>query len=341
MSEVVPTVTAIVLAHGEEPWLAECVDALLASEDVRVDVALVDNECTSPDLPAVGARDGVRLLRPGRNLGYAGGCNVAASGAPGQVLVFVNSDCVVEPGALSALARALDDPTVGLVTASVLLGDQPTRLNSAGNPVHFLGFSWAGELGQPAAQHSRPRDVASVSGACFATRASQWRSYGGFADEYFAYHEDVELSMRMWLGGLRVRYEPGASARHFYEFSRNPRKMYLLERNRLLTLLTVLDRRSLLLLLPALLTAEALVLALSVRQGWWRQKIAGWRWIVANQGWIRHRRLAAGSTRQRRDRALTSVLSTSLAPAFASPSTAVRLLDAMMAAYWLLVRRWW
>jgi GT2 family glycosyltransferase len=77
--------------------------------------------------------------------------------------------------------------------------------------VHFLGFSWAGRCGEPARSPELPADVASISGACFGVRRELWQRLGGFEDQYFAYHEDVDLSLRCWLAGLSVRYVPGAS----------------------------------------------------------------------------------------------------------------------------------
>jgi GT2 family glycosyltransferase len=41
-----PSVSAVVLAYRDEPWLERCVHALLNSEGVDVEVVLVDNGCT-------------------------------------------------------------------------------------------------------------------------------------------------------------------------------------------------------------------------------------------------------------------------------------------------------
>ena len=93
--------SAIVLAHGAEPTLAQCVAALVA--DGATDIVVVDNDAAPGPVEAVRSMAGVRVLAPGRNLGFAGGCNYAASHATGDVLVFVNSDAEVRPGALDAL----------------------------------------------------------------------------------------------------------------------------------------------------------------------------------------------------------------------------------------------
>ena len=115
-------VSAVVLAYGPEPLLSRCVEALLA--DPGVDVVVVDNGCTSDSVEQVAGREGVTVLRPGRNLGFPAGANLGARSARADVIAFVNSDVVVRPGAVAALARAVADPTVGIACASVRLLDR-------------------------------------------------------------------------------------------------------------------------------------------------------------------------------------------------------------------------
>lgn len=339
MPDVRPlSVSAIVLAYGAEPWLTDCIGALLASVDVELEIVLVDNGCTSIDLAELSSLERVRMLRPNKNLGYSLGCNVAASAAAGEVLVFVNSDCIVTPLALARLARAASEQE-GLVTASVRMGSQPKLLNSSGNPVHFLGFSWAGCHGEPALKSGTIAEVASVSGACFGVSREVWTQLGGFADGYFAYHEDVELSLRCWLSGRTVRYVPQAIVHHHYEFSRNPEKMYLLERNRLITWLSLLEYRTLILLAPTMLLAEVGVSLVAVRQGWLREKVRGWLWLFCNAGWIRERRREMLPQRVMADRALARHLTGTLNPGGTAMPPAAALANAPLAGYWWFVQR--
>ena len=330
-------VTAIVLAWQDDPHLASCVMSLLASTGARVTVVLIDNGCTNVDLAALGQLDNVKLLTPHHNLGYASGCNLGAAAAQDDVLVFVNSDCTVAERTLATLADAALR-LEGLVTASVRLSDQPDQLNSAGNPVHFLGFSWAGSMGQTAPRAEAERDVASVSGACFAVKRSVWTELGGFPDAYFAYHEDVELSLRCWLAGRTVRYVPQAIAYHHYEFSRNPEKMYLVERNRLLTWLTILQIRTLALLLPAMIIAEIGLLLVAAKHGWLRQKLRGWFWLVQHRDWIFDRRRYALKQRCRSDRDLAFVMSGIFNPGGGAMPPAAAYANMPLQIYWRVVR---
>ena len=138
-----PTVGVVVLAWQDEPYLAECVAALRGSTGVDVRLVVVDNGCRPEDLPP--DVPDVTVLRPGRNTGFAGGCNLGAAALDTEYLALVNSDCVVAPDTLAKLVAEAALPWVGPVMASIRLPGG--LLNSGGNPVHLIGLSWAGGLG--------------------------------------------------------------------------------------------------------------------------------------------------------------------------------------------------
>ena len=334
-----PFVSAITLAHGEEPWLEETVSALLASRDIDVEVILVDNGCTSDQVARVAGQAGVTVLRPGTNLGFCAGCNLGVRHAKGDYIALVNGDAAVDRDALCRLVEAAARTDVGIASASVRLADDRSVLNSGGNDIHFLGFSWAGRHGLPADPAEREHEVMGACGGGLAMRREVWDQVGGFDEEYFGFHEDVYLSLRAWQLGFRVVYVPEARVFHHYEFSRNPRKFYLLERNREIVLLTMWEARTLVLIAPVLLLAEMAVMALAVRQGWWRQKVAAWVWLVRNRRWLTGRRSTLQGTRRVSDAELAPRLSARLDPTnFDLPSLA-RPLNAILAGYWGVVRR--
>jgi GT2 family glycosyltransferase len=313
-----PSVTAVVLAYGDEPWLDACVDALNASEGLgSLEILLVDNGGTNGAVDRVSNRDRVVTLRPGRNLGFAGGCNLAAASGKGDVLAFINSDALVSPTALHHLAVTALEPGVGIATGSIRLGNAPDRMNSGGNEVHLLGVGWAGAFGEPAERHWSRRTVTSASGAGMAIARTTWARIGAFEDRYFAYHEDAELSLRCWQQGLQVVFVPEAIVVHHYEFSRNPDKLYLLERNRAIFVLTLYETRTLLLLAPFLFLFEAAILLAALRGGWLNRKFAGWAWLVRNRRWLVQTRRRLQSVRTVGDGQLSHLFSTRIHPGHA------------------------
>lgn len=337
-----PDVSVIVLAYGDEPYLADCVRAVLqttepANDGAEVELIIIDNGTTAA-VEELAAQPRVRLHRAEVNLGFAGGCNRGAELARGRTLIFLNSDALVGAGAVRRLAAAVEDRAVGLATGDLRLADAPGTMNSAGNPVHFLGVVWAGAFGEPATAHTKPVDVASASGAFFAVRREVWDALGGFLAEYFAYHEDTELSLRAWTRGWRVRFVPGATALHYYEFSRNPRKQYLLERNRWLTVLTIYPRPVLLAVLPLLALFDLAIAGLALRQGWLRAKVSGWLWLARHARFILSRRREVQAASQDSALSFAGRLSARIEPAMLGPLPGLRVLNLGLAAYWAVTK---
>ncbi|PKW27178.1 glycosyltransferase [Phycicoccus duodecadis] len=325
------SVAVVVVGFGDEPVLAACLEAVRAQLGRGDEVVLVDHGVTR--LPDV---TGVRVLTM-PNGGFGAGCAAGAAATAAEVLVFVNSDAVLRPGALAALAARVADPAVGLAGGLVLLpeeADRPDTVNSAGLPVHLSGLSWCDGYGErlgPA--HLRPRRLASVAGALFACRREVWDLLGGMDASYFMYHEDTDLSLRTHLAGLDVVYVPEAVATHAYEFSRNPRKMFHLERNRLLTVIGDYPTHLLVRTLPVLLVLEPLYLVVAVRDGWAREKLRAWGWLLGHAGSVRARRRRVQAA-VHAPHALDALVTPSITQTQLDSPGAIGALNGLLRLYW-------
>jgi GT2 family glycosyltransferase len=333
-----PRVTAVVLAYGAEPWLSAAVRAVLDSTGVEIDVVVVDNGCTTDAVDQVKGLSRVRVLTPDHNTGYSGGCDLGAAEATGDWLAFVNSDAIVAPDALAKLVAVAAEPGVGLVQGSIRLGEDPELINSAGNPIHYTGLCWAGGHGEPASRYAHRRQVPCGSGCCFVISRELWRELGGFAPEYFAYHEDTDLSLRLWQRGRTVEYVPDAVVVHQYEFTRSPNKSYLVERNRLVLLLTTYQLRTLLVLGPMLALTELALLAAAIVGGWGRLKLRGYGWLWRNRRWVRARRRQLRAERTVPDRALAHLLTGRVTAANVEAPPGMGIFNLVAAAYWRVAR---
>ena len=333
------SVSVVTVAYGPEPWLRRSVEAVLASTGVTTEVVLVDNGGTEGMVDELAQLDGVTVIDPGDNVGFAAGCDRGVDAARFPLVALVNPDAIVEPDALAALAAALDEPQVAIATASVRLADQPDRLNSAGNDIHFLGVSWAGSFEQPASDHDEEVPVTAASGAALMMRRETWDALGGLTEEFFAYYEDAELSLRCWQRGLEVRYVPTAVVLHRYEFSRNQLKFYLLERNRLILVLTSFGPRHLLIMAPAFVALELAIVASAAAQGWLGAKLRGYVWLVRHLGWLRRHRAVVQGQRTASEAILAGRFTTRLQPGNLPPPRALLPLDRVLAGYWALARR--
>jgi GT2 family glycosyltransferase len=279
------------------------------------------------------------LVEPGRNVGFAGGCNRGATEASGDVVVFLNPDTVVEPGALSALSRTLEDRSIGIAMAKLRLLDRPDLLNSGGTVVHVSGLAWAGRYGEPAEELRGVEDVAAPSGAAMAIRRELFGELGGFTEELFMYLEDTELGWRARLQGLRVVVDPAADVYHDYEFGRHQTKLALLERNREVFVLTAYSLRLLLVLSPVLAATELGMLAVAAKQRWLSGKLGGWWWLLSHAGWLRRHRCDTQSLRRVPDRDLASFLESTVQPKMLEIPRVASAANRLLRAYWSIARK--
>jgi GT2 family glycosyltransferase len=331
-------VSVVIVAYRTGPALLRCLESLDAAEGVS-ETIVVDNGDGGAEIEEARARNSVRVLSPDENLGFAAGANLGASEASGDVIAFVNPDTVVEPGSLRALEERLGDPEVGIVMARLRLLDRPELLNSSGTEIHVSGIGWAGGYGRPAESLAEVRDVPAPSGAAMAMRAGTFHQLGGFAEELFMYLEDLELGWRARIAGYRVVVEPGADVLHEYEFGRNPRKNYFLERNRLVFVLSAYSARLLVLLGPLLVATELGMVVLALKERWAGDKLAGWGWLVRNAGEVGRRRRRTQELRKVRDRDLARYLTPVFDPAMIPIPGLLRRANPLVERYWSLVRR--
>ncbi len=249
------------------------------------ELIVVDNDCD--DGTAEAARElapAARIVRTGRNLGFAGGCNFGVAEAKGELLVILNPDAAPLPGWGEAIRRPWLQSRGWAAWQALVADEGATKINSAGNPVHFTGIVWAGGHGEPiAAAPTGPAEVQALSGACLAIPRRTWEQLGGFPERFFLYHEDVDLSLRVRLRGGTLGIEPAAVVDHDYEFGAREHKWRWLERNRLAFLVRAYPASLLVLLAPALIATELALLAVAARGGWGKQKLAAnWealRWL--------------------------------------------------------------
>lgn len=237
-----PRVTAVIptLAAGETLW--EAVESLRRQTYPDCQIVIVDNSGTRlvertwpPELP----RDSARVLHPTANLGYGEAVNLAFRECPSPYLAVLNDDAAAEPDCLAALAAEFDaHPQAGSAAPQVRLTGED-RLDSAAMRIAIDGTSKQRGAGDPPSAWNNPGDALLASGSAALFRAEMFEDAGGFEPSYFLYCEDTDLGLRArWLG-WSCRYVPSAVVHHRYSHSAgraSRRKVFYVERNRLLTI---------------------------------------------------------------------------------------------------------
>ncbi len=213
-----PLLSGIVVHWHNESQLAELLAAWPA--DPRFELIVVDNGSASSAL-LPGGWDAVRWVRPGRNLGFAGGVNAGVAAAEAPLLLLLNPDAVPEPGALDELLRgfaALPD-AAGL--APRLAGSDGAsqagwQLRDLPSPGALLAQALLlPPFGSRTAEPPAGTPIAQPAAAALALRRSALDAVGGLDERFFpAWFEDVDLAFRLRSAGLPLCYWPAARFRH-------------------------------------------------------------------------------------------------------------------------------
>jgi GT2 family glycosyltransferase len=269
-----PTLSVLIVAFDSRDDLTQTLPALLPELGEGDELIVVDNkpgdgsvEITEELAPAA------RIVRTGRNTGFAGGCNAGAEVASGELLVILNPDAAPQSGFGEAIRRPWRDGRGWAGWQALVANGDGSEINSVGNPIHFTGIVWAGGHGRPISEAPPAGEVPLLSGACLAIPLSEWRRVGGFPGDFFMYHEDGDISARLRLYGGTIGIEPAAVVMHAYEFGGSADKWRWLERNRLALVVRNYPAALLALLAPALIATELALLLVSFMGGWGRQKL--------------------------------------------------------------------
>lgn len=228
---MVPDCSIVIVSWNVRDLLRACLQSLpaAAGPDLQTEVIVVDNASTDGSAALVRAEfPAVRLLAATANQGFARANNRGIAAGRGRLVLLLNPDTEMRPGALAALVTWLDrHPAYGLAGPRLLNPDgspQSSRrrfptLGTAlveSTPVQAL-FPWLPVLRRYYVldrSDDEEQEVDWVTGACMLARRTALAAAGGFDPGYFMYSEELDLCRRLRQAGWRIGYVPAAVVVH-------------------------------------------------------------------------------------------------------------------------------
>ncbi len=209
------TVTVIIPNWNGASFLRACIDSVLRQNGILKDVVVVDNGSTDSSSDVLASYgSAIRVVQLNTNLGFACAVNAGIKASRTDLLFVLNNDAVLEDDCLLNLTKATKSySTYGFYAAEIRHFDERTSLWSAG-----IIFSERGH-GNRSGRHllaktKTPVEIFGVCGAAALFKRSILDEVGMFNEDFFLYHEDIELSFRHQLRGYRCLYVPGAIVYH-------------------------------------------------------------------------------------------------------------------------------
>ena len=213
---MMPDVSVVIVTWNGRQYLEACLAAVAAQQGVSAEVVLVDNASTDGTVDYVREHfPAVRVVSLAENRGFAAGNNAGVREARARLIALLNNDTSAEPGWLQALVRGLDERQgFALATSRIVYMHDPQIVDSAGDGLLRSGGAFKRFHGARATSAMQSGEVFGVCGAACLMPKAVFDELGGFDEDFFASHEDVDLSYRARLRGYRTRYVADAVVRH-------------------------------------------------------------------------------------------------------------------------------
>ena len=205
----------------------ECLESLRRLKNQNFQVILVDNASGNDEGARLAAEfpEYIHILNE-KNSGFAGGNNIGVARALQETdcnyLFFLNNDTTVEPDLLDQLLAVVNNPqnqSYGFFQPKMINYFQRELIDSAGLDYSRNGLVFAHGGNQPVEHYNENQEVLGCCGGAFLCRRQAgedlWHQAGDFfAEDFFAYYEDLDVSLRLQWAGWRALFVAAAVVYH-------------------------------------------------------------------------------------------------------------------------------
>jgi GT2 family glycosyltransferase len=299
-------------------FLKECRDSLRLQNYPKdlIQVYIVDNSSSDESREYLSEKYPEARIIPRNDGNYSAANNAGFRQAVldgFEYFLVANMDVRFHRDSVSELVKAVDsDNSIGVVQSKILLYPKNKeewkhpRINSVGNIIHYLGFGYTRGYGQVDTEINGFPEIMYASGCSYIIKKELLQIIIGYNEEYYMYHDDLELSWRAKLAGYKVVLAPKSIVYHKYEFDRSIQMVYYMERNRYLTILIYYKIPTLILIFPVLLIMDFGMFFYSIKNGWFKDLMRVYKYFYKSSTWkkIRVERKKVKKIRVRKDKDL-------------------------------------
>lgn len=209
-----PRVSAVV-PHWNRRDLLESLLRSLREQTVPVDEIIVADNGSTDDSADFAERAGARVLRLGRNLGFAAAVNRGIEAARTDWIAILNNDVTLAPDWLALLIDAAEREGASFATGKILSASNSSILDGTFDEISRGACSCRCGAGKPDSawwNQTRPIRFTSMTAAIF--KRSLFEEVGLLDETFGSYLEDIDFGIRCGLSERTGVYLPAAVATH-------------------------------------------------------------------------------------------------------------------------------
>ena len=200
------SVSVIIPNYNGGPTIGRCLAAVFLSDYPDFEVIVVD-DCSADDSVDIIRRFPCELVSLKRHSGASSARNAGAKKSRGEILFFIDSDCLVLENTISRAVETIAGKGELIVGGTYTWAPADDRFFSFFQSV-FIHYSET--------KNERPDYVASHA---MAIHRSLFETSGGFPEDFLPILEDVEFSHRLRRRGCTLTMNPHILVRHIFNFN--------------------------------------------------------------------------------------------------------------------------
>ncbi len=302
-------VIVLILGYKSVGYLEDCIPSLLNQSYKNYEIWFADNNSNDGSVEYLNENfPKVKTFRFEENTGYAGGNNrliKMAFDKGADFSLVMNADTKADKNFVLNLITTYKNQSkknkVGLIQPVVMLYDNPEKINSIGNVIHYLGFGYCGGYMSEKIPKN-DKEIISVSGTAMLISKDYYKNVGLFDERFFMYNEDQDYSWRGLIMGYKHFVSVEGKIWHKYSFSKNKNKWYQSEKNRLMMIYKNYEKKTLILLVPIIIFNEFAVMIYSILNGWFIPKFRSYIFLFSNLDSIKLERIKIQKNRKIKDK---------------------------------------
>lgn len=210
-------VSIVIPNYNGKKFLEACINSLINQTLQPQEIIIVDNDSKDGSIEYIedNFKDKVTLICLDKNYGFSKAVNEGIKRSKSEFTVLLNNDTEQDERWLEELVKCIKkDEKIFSCCSQMLRFTERDIIDDAGDEYTMMG--WGNKIGdgKPASEYDEDREVFSSCAGAAIYRTKIFEEIGLFDEDFFAYLEDMDISLRARVYGYKNYYASKAKVYH-------------------------------------------------------------------------------------------------------------------------------
>jgi glycosyltransferase involved in cell wall biosynthesis len=197
-------ISVIIPNYNAALTIEKCLESAFASDYDNFEVIVVDDGSTDNSIEII-KQFPCKLIRMGEHSGTSKARNTGAKNSRGEILFFIDADCLLQKDTLTIVDRSFDKNTI--------MGGTYTKIPYDDN---FFSTFQSIFINYSETKNRKPDYIAAHA---MVMDSNDFIKSGGFPEKFLPIIEDVEFSHRLRRAGFKLIMNPEILVQHIFNFT--------------------------------------------------------------------------------------------------------------------------